>query len=167
DTERALPDVEDFTMYLGTGEEAAKRIRVNLFAGKNHNPCEYDEIILYQIPVASYDKSARELAAGRIKTTEFDNDTYKGTVDCKENSLLYLSIVDADGWDIYADGKKCKKIDKVNVAFTGVFLPKGAHKIEMVYHTKGFFVGLIITLAGLVIMIAILRIWKGRRGRSS
>ncbi len=167
DTERALPDVEDFTMYLGTGEEAAKRIRVNLFAGKNHNPCEYDEIILYQVPVASYDKNAKELAAGRIKTTEFGNDTYKGTVDCKENSLLYLSIVDADGWDIYADGKKCKKIDKVNVAFTGVFLPKGTHRIEMVYHTKGFFVGLIITLAGLVIMIAILRIWKGRRGLSS
>ena len=140
---------------------------MNLYAEKNHSPCEYEEIVLYQIPVASYDNNAKELATGRIKTTELGNDIYKGTVDCKKDSLLYLSIVDADGWDIYADGEKCKKTDKVNIAFTGIFLPKGTHKIEMIYHTKGLGVGLIITLAGLVIMVVILKYKKGRGARFS
>ena len=155
--ERAFSDVKDLTMYLGTGESASKDITLKLYAGTHHYPCNYDRIVLYQVPLETYDKTAQVLQANRIRTKSFKNDIYKGNVKCKKDSVVYFSILDDGGWDVYADGRKCKKIKDINIAFTGISLNAGEHDIELRYHSRGALGGLFITLAGIAILLIIVK----------
>lgn len=151
-TERALADIKDFTMYLGTGEDATKNIELDYHGGEERDPCSYEKIVLYQVPVKTYADSARNLEKNKLKEIKFDNDTYKGEIDCKKDSILFFSITDSDGWDVLVDGEKAKKIEGANVAFVGVPLSKGHHRIDMEYHTKGLAIGIVLSVLGLVIM---------------
>ena len=70
-------------------------------------------------------------------------------------SLLYLSILKNDGFEIYIDGEKQKDIYDVNTAFTGVKVSKGHHEVKIVYHTIGYPYVYYIAILGVVLAIAI------------
>jgi len=68
----------------------------------------------------------------------------------------YLVLGDAfyPGWNVYVDGKK-SKILKTNYIMRSVFLEKGDHIVKFVYEPKSFTIGMIITLASVVILIPV------------
>lgn len=76
--------------------------------------------------------------------------TIKATM--AEDGYLVLGDTFYPGWNVYVDGKKSKVL-KANYILRSVFLEKGEHIVEFVYEPKSFFIGMIITLASMVILI--------------
>jgi hypothetical protein len=65
------------------------------------------------------------------------------------------------GWRAYVDGKRVK-LQRANVAFLGIHVPKGSHTIRLVYLPRSFVIGRAITLAALA-GIAAFMLWRRRR----
>lgn len=150
ESSQGLSGLDDVTVNLGYIKDGNADITVQFLSSGDFT---YDGITAYATPVTSYENYAEKLEKTRFRTSELKGDTVKGTVTAETNGILYLSIPDNNGWDIYVDGSKAEKIDESNIAFTGIEVSAGQHDIKMIYHTKGLGVGLILTLMGLFVII--------------
>jgi Bacterial membrane protein YfhO len=75
-------------------------------------------------------------------------------VDTSEPGLLVISNTYFPGWHVYVDNIKNKLI-RTDYAFDGVFLEKGNHTVVLAYKPLSFFIGLILTIAGVVGLILV------------
>lgn len=91
-----------------------------------------------------------------MTVTSFENDKLVGKVNVDRPGILYMSVPDDDGWTVKVDGVRVKKRSDVDIAFMGVDLNEGEHTIELEYHTRGFWLGVIVSIAGIIMLIVIL-----------
>ena len=109
--------------------------------------------------MSGYDERAPKIAA----QTMTDNDLHRnsvslmtneitGTITTKSDSYLVVNIPYDKGWSIYVDGEK-RVPDKANVMFMGTPLFEGTHDIKLKYHTPGLLPGILLSLAGIMILI--------------
>ncbi|MBR2547354.1 MAG: YfhO family protein [Eubacterium sp.] len=160
---RGFSDIKDLTVNMGWRKDALDDVKVTFTPNGSH-PDDvsfiYDDVVLYSTPLDEYDMRAQQLVNRRLKTESFAGDYFRGTVTCEQDSLLYLSVPDDKGWEVFVDGRKVKKRDAVDIAFTGVDLSSGRHTVELKYHTYGFWQGCVVTLVGFVIMVIIMSIYN-------
>ena len=116
---------------------------------------KFDSIKIYAMPMDIYDENAKLLEDAKYNISEYGNDRITGTTNNEKDSILYFSILNNPGWKIYIDGKEVEKINNVNISFTGAKIPKGEHKVELVYSYPGLKMGLILTVLGVVCVIII------------
>ena len=81
------------------------------------------------------------------------------TIDAylSEPGLLVLADAYYPGWKAFVDGKETK-IYRANYVMRGVFITGGRHVVEFRYDPLSFEVGVIISLASLVLVVGFL-IW--------
>lgn len=152
---QGFPDIEDLTINLGYFEEISGKLSVTLSA-QEKGEYTYDNIRVYAIPTELYDRCASKLEAQRMEIETFDKDYVKGTLRAEETSAAYFSILKDEGWSIYVDGEKTKKIDNAQMAFTGAVIPKGTHTVELRYHTPGLRAGIFLGILGIAVFILII-----------
>lgn len=90
-----------------------------------------------------------------MKATEVKDDTISGKITAAENGLFYTSISYTKGWKAYVDGKETE-ITPVGNAMLAFPLNAGEHEIVLKYVPEGYVVGLIISLLGLLLFIALI-----------
>ncbi|MBQ1407587.1 MAG: YfhO family protein, partial [Eubacterium sp.] len=151
DNERGFADIDDLTVNLGRGADACRKIKIEI----SRQDVSWDDLVLYSIPVAAYDRAGEALTETGFVTEKFDNDYIKGRVESDKDGILYLSIFDDSGWDVYVDGEKATQISDVDIAFTGIPLKAGRHTIELTYHTRGLAAGAVVSLVGLLLALII------------
>jgi len=71
------------------------------------------------------------------------------------NSFLFISDSYYPGWKAYIDGKETEII-RANYVFRAVPVPEGAHRLEFIYKPLSFKAGLLISCAGMLIVICLL-----------
>ncbi|SDM69933.1 YfhO family protein [Bacillus sp. OK048] len=96
----------------------------------------------------------------KVEIQEFSNTKISGTVDVDKKKLLFFSIPFDQGWKMKIDGKKVDTM-RVNMGFTGTFIPKGQHTVELEFHQPYLKIGLFIS----VICWSVL-LWKLRNSRN-
>ncbi len=69
-----------------------------------------------------------------------------------DNHFLVYGDSYLPGWKAWIDGKETI-IYKTNGILKGVYVPKGSHKVVFRYQTPGFYPGLIITIAGSIVLL--------------
>ena len=155
--ERGFPDMSDLTVNLGSGEGAGREIEVVLRGDDDAmaSGMTFDDLKIYSMPHETYEKYAKILEDKRVVTERFFNDHITGTVKVDKPGILYFSIPDNYGWDVYIDGHKVRPMDEIDVAFMGVEVTPGEHRVELKYHTKGFWIGVLVSIAGLVLAMII------------
>ncbi|MCI6996631.1 MAG: YfhO family protein [Eubacterium sp.] len=77
-----------------------------------------------------------------------------GTAQVNQDGILMMTIPYEDGWCAFVDGEKVD-IHRVNYGFSGIYLEKGSHSIQIEYHCPGFASGVICSICCLVLMILI------------
>ena len=167
--ERGFADIEDLTINLGTGPDAARNLQVDFHLDESIRKkaeVRYDDLILWSVPVDAYTSSAEVLETRRLVTEEISGSRLSGTVTTDEAGLLFLSVPSSDGWEIYIDGEKAEAVTPVDICFTGVSMPAGTHKVELRYHTTALLPGAAISLLGLLFTAFILIFYR-RRGSAS
>lgn len=83
------------------------------------------------------------------------------SVECDEDRALFTTIPFEEGWTATLDGKPAQLLNSANKTFLCLYIPSGAHTIELKFFPAGMKTGLILTACGAVLfalMIVISRI---------
>ncbi len=108
--------------------------------------------LVYQINDDVLQEGLNKLKSnGTYDITEHTDTYFKGEVDATTNGYMYTAIP-AEGWTAYVDGKKADTT-KLCGAVLGIELEKGKHTVELKYTPPGFIAGIIISIAGLAVLI--------------
>ena len=145
--------IVDYNINLGYYDSISGDINVGI---DNLGHYTYDSIKVYAVPMDIYDDAAQKLEADKYDIESFSDTHVIGTMDVKEASIMYFSILSTPGWKIYVDGEEVEKINDVNIAFTGAAISQGHHNVELKYTYPGLKLGLCITVIGVICLIGIL-----------
>jgi hypothetical protein len=102
-------------------------------------------------------------SAGQCRLARFANTRVEA--DCESSSAALAVFLEqyAEGWSASVDGQATPLL-RANLAMRAVPLAPGKHHIVLEYSTPGLRLGLVISLAALVILAALL--WVGRRAHN-
>jgi len=102
------------------------------------------------------DYAFSRLSRSTLQLTTFKNTFIEGTVDCKQDGLLYTSIPQAGtNWHVYVDGKE-EDVSLIGNAMVGVKLSEGIHTVTFRYENSAYETGRIITLLSLLVFAALI-----------
>lgn len=107
---------------------------------------------MYSFNLESFKEFYNELSDEGIKITSFKDTKIKGSIDVKEDGLLFTSIPFDKGWTVKVDGKKVET-KSIKDGFLGIDLKSGSHKIEFTYFPQGLKAGLLISTISVLILI--------------
>lgn len=85
----------------------------------------------------------------------------KGRISVSEDKILQLAVPYSRGWHIFIDGKKAKSFTS-SVAYTGIFLEKGEHTVEMHYISPWIIPGTVLSVAAWIWMALSFAVKKRR-----
>lgn len=86
----------------------------------------------------------------------FASSEITGTVNAEQNRYLVFSIPYSKGWTVYDNGRKAE-LQKANLMYLGMPIEAGSHEIRLVYRTPGGTAGILVSLAGVALMIFLCR----------
>ena len=86
----------------------------------------------------------------------FASSEITGTVNAEQDRYLVFSIPYSKGWTAYDNGKKAE-LQKANLMYLGMPIEAGSHEIRLVYRTPGGTAGILVSLAGVALMIFLCR----------
>ena len=96
----------------------------------------------------------------------FASSEITGTVNAEQSRYLVFSIPYSKGWTAYDNGKKAE-LQKANLMYLGMPIEAGSHEIRLVYRTPGGTAGILVSLAGVILMIFLCRrSSRGQRARN-
>lgn len=122
-----------------------KKLKIHLGEGKYH---------LSDFEAYSYDYSNLNEVVSLVSPFIFDKektngDKIIGTVDASSSGYFVMSIPYDKGFKAYVDNKKVE-VKKINSIFLGFPIEKGYHDIVIIYEAPLKFIGLIISIIGII-----------------
>ena len=100
-----------------------------------------------------------KLKSGSANILEMQNGYVNMQVTGKQGENLFTSIPQDSGWKITVNGHTVQP-DLISECLMSIPLEEGENVIEMKYHVPGAAAGFICTMAGLVMLFAMMRIGK-------
>ena len=134
------------------------KLEIFLNEGQNSTP-KFDNKLEY-INEEKFKLLIDDLNSNIINEVKINFRGFSGNVSATDDkNLLVLTIPYDEGIEIKIDGEKVDYF-KFKDSIIGLKLIKGEHKIEMVYHIKGFTIGVIFSLIGIIGFIFYLKSLK-------
>ena len=99
----------------------------------------------------SYLKDCVERAAGACTSFTTDNNGFSAVAESDADRLIFFSGPYESGWSATVNGQPAE-IEKVNVGFMAVKVPAGEAQIRFNYETPGLKIGILISIAGFLIL---------------
>ena len=93
---------------------------------------------------------------GEVITTDYRPERVVASVDCSRPALVCFFDTWFPGWEVTVDGARAE-IERVNYTFKGVFVEAGHHEVVFSYRPKSWRYGLIGSLVGLLLALALAR----------
>lgn len=115
----------------------------------------YADFILRAVNMENFLSGYETLKNQSLIVNEFTDRKISGTVNAEKDGVLYTSIPYDKGWEITVDGEKLHTDEYVIIgnALIGINLDKGKHTVEFKYTPQGLMVGIIASIAGLLILL--------------
>lgn len=135
------------SMYIG---EYKAGDQIDLVIKRKTNRDKKHTLYVSQLNTDVFEKAINILNTGYKTDLKISKNRITGEVDVDDDTEILLSIPYEDAWSAVVDGKEVK-IDELADTFMGIKLDKGKHTVQMVYHTPGLRLGLIMSLAGFLI----------------
>ena len=113
----------------------------------------------YYLDQSLFEEVIRELKSREMTTEIFDDGHVKGTYTADEAGIMLLTIPYDDGWKAYVNGEEVKIKEAAN-ALMAVPVTEGENEIELKYHVPGAKTGVLLSIAGILLFLAI--VWFDR-----
>jgi len=125
---------------------------------------KYGDIVTSQLNEESYFQSCLDRKAGDVcHTFETSTDGAKASINMDKKNVVFFSVPYDDGWSAYVNGEKVD-VHKVYYGFVAVECPEGECDIELKYDMPGLKLGLVATVASIVIFAGYLFICRKNNG---
>ncbi|MEG2781216.1 MAG: YfhO family protein [Oscillospiraceae bacterium] len=123
---------------------------------KDESPSGYVDCFVYGLNMDKFKQAHSILNDGAINVTQFDETQIKGTVNAKNDCVLYTSIPYDKSWEVFIDGEEVPSgsIIPIGKSLLGIKLSAGQHNIELNYNARGLTAGIIISLITATTLIA-------------
>ena len=109
-----------------------------------------------------FEKAYEYYKTSVLDITSFGYTKIKGTVNAAEDGILYTSIPYEKGWTVKVDGEKAETL-MAGKAMLAVKLTSGSHEIEYSYKPEGFVAGAILSVGGILLLVALYIIERKRK----
>lgn len=149
----------DWAVCLGYSETGVEDARITFNAPGIYR---FDGLSVQAQPMASFDKQVDTLAERAADVISADHNGVTCFVVAEAPELVFFSVAYADGWRALVDGVEVEPVC-TNVGFVGVPVDEGSHTILLQYQTPWLAQGGVLTLAGLLLTIALGVGWRVRR----
>jgi uncharacterized membrane protein YfhO len=113
------------------------------------------DILLSLNSYSPYKNLIRQKQSQSLQEIEVTEQSVKGTINTKEDGILFLSIPYSKGWSATVNGAPAELLE-INGAFTGIKLEKGKYMIELHYQTPLFKIGWKVTLISFITLMSLL-----------
>ena len=125
-------------------------------------------LVLYRFDNEQWNQAYSYLAQQQLQVTSYDSTHVNGTIDVKEDGLLFTSIPYDDNWQLYVDGEEQEIIPLWNGTFLAAELSRGSHSIELIYRQRGLLAGSLITVFLLMLfMVGVIHDYKKKKKQDS
>ena len=114
-----------------------------------------DEASYYYVNPEVVEGSIEDRRANSAHYFKFDNRGFTAKINAQNEGLLFFSVPFDKGWSAYVNGNE-SVIEKANVGFMAVRVPKGESEIRFNYMTPGLKIGLYISAIFLSVLIVYL-----------
>ncbi len=139
---------------LGRFEEGEEISLIATITEKGRNEFLYKDSYIYYLDEEMFRSAIEELKKQPLEIESFKEDHIKGTVNAQKDGILFTTISWEPGWTIYVDGKKTEPV-KLADALIGVPVSKGEHTVEMKFFPAGMALGMILSAAGIAVVVMI------------
>jgi len=155
--------------FLKLSNEKKDKCLLNAFVLEDESGVDLSQYSIFHVNKLNnivYANCISNLKQEYFNMLSFKQNHIIGDIRLKKDKLLFFSILFDNGWDIIVDGKKVKPL-LVNIGFIGVPLQKGYHKIELIYNTPYFNLGICMSLLATLFYIFLLLLFGFRERRNS
>ncbi len=119
------------------------------------------KLMVYALDKNIFDSVYESLADEQLDIKSFEDTRITGSIDVKNDGILYMPVPYEKGWSIYADGQKTETFPVLN-SMLGVRLSAGHHDIKLSYTPEGFNIGLVTSCICLAIFIILAVLSKNK-----
>jgi uncharacterized membrane protein YfhO len=99
-----------------------------------------------------------------FQISSFRQNNIKGTLVLQRDKLLFFTIPFDKDWKLFDNGKETL-LEQVNIGFSGVLLSAGTHNLELRFAPATILIGVIISIASLLLTAGLIVIHVRRRKR--
>lgn len=124
---------------------------------------EIKDLYLRRVDLSDFDNLVEARNKYNLENLKVSGNHISGTIENREKGILVLNIPYNKGWSVKANGKPLE-IQRMNGFLSGIVLEPGTHDLVFRFRSRGFELGLAITLVTLAGLIA-WDIWRRRTGR--
>lgn len=109
-----------------------------------------------------FEKAVSAIRKKSINVESFKGTNIKGSINADSDGIMVMSIPYDKGWHVKVDNREVKTqaIDNCLLSFD---LEKGQHTVELWFIPDKFYIGLVITLASILLLVLILAISRNPR----
>lgn len=145
---------------IGSYEEGETvKLRMTLANGE----AIFSDVLFYYLDTDEYENDIySRLADEQWNITEHTDTHLYGTVEAKQDGILFTTIPYEPGWTILVDGKETEPV-KLLDSFIGIELTEGEHTVEMTFWPEYLTLAIIVELVGLS-LIGIIAIFEVKNG---
>lgn len=136
----------------GTYLKIKKNDQITIISTYDEKHFDYSDFNILIMNEELVKKDLDNLTSEYLKLNTNTKHIYEGYIKVTNNHTLFLSIPYEDGFIIKVDGKKVPYYQLMD-AFIGIDLNEGNHHITIDYISKGFNIGLSVSIMGIVISL--------------
>ena len=149
---------KDILLNLGYSKEAQTHAVLSV---GNKCRCTFDEIAIICMPMDSYENDVKALSSQNIQVQTGVNQIH-AKADFSRPGILCFSVPFSRGWKAEVDGKPVPLL-RANVMYMAIGIDKGEHKVILHYCTPGLKTGLLLSLCGWILLLALFLLLQKRR----
>jgi uncharacterized membrane protein YfhO len=109
-----------------------------------------------------YEHLIKKLQTEQLKNIKVNGNHVEGEIKANKKGIIFLSIPYSKGWSVKIDDKYAEP-HQINDTFTGVYVEKGTHKVEMHYTTPWFKTGMIISFFSLITLLSLWILYRKKK----
>ena len=144
----------DFLTNMGYNKKGLKEINMTF---RDPGLYSFEDLDVVCQSVGSIEKKLQKLSVGGMERVTRGINSYSGGVSLSDPKIMVFSVPFSKGWRVFVNGEE-KELKRANIMYMGVELDAGESDIELRYETPGLRLGAMLTLAGIVMLAAILAI---------
>ena len=119
----------------------------------------------YYLDKTAFENSINTLKSNQWNITKHTETYLSGEVTAGNNQIMYTSIPYESGWTIKVDGKKVNPVVLLD-SLIGIEVPEGTHTVTMKFLPDYLIQGIIISIIGVLLLIAIIILEKHFRNKT-
>jgi len=162
ENKQTLEGIVDYDFNMGYYEYYNGTLKIKLTKSGQYT---YDKLYVSLMSAENYDKYASERERNGYNVSEYSSKEVRGTVRADRDGYMFFSMPNHANWDVYIDGAKAEKIAPANIAFFATEIKAGEHEVILKYDYLARLLGLIISLAGILLTVIICLYHRRRKRR--